>query len=125
MNPQQITWLDIGQTYWPILAASFLVSLLATPVCRRIALHWNLVDRPDDWLKPHKKPIAYLGGLAIFLGWAAGVLLSFYLFEGVDEVRPFAETGPTVKTIMMAGIFVTGMGVMLLGLLDDLRDARP
>lgn len=115
----------MGQKYWPILAASFLVSLLATPICRRIALRWNLVDRPGDWLKPHKQPVAYLGGLAIFLGWAAGVLLSFYLFEGVKEVRPFAGTAPTVKTIMMAGIFVAGLGVMVLGLLDDLYEVSP
>lgn len=125
MSSQQVTLIDIGRTYWPILAVSFFVSLVATPVCRRIALRWNLVDRPDAWLKPHTKPIAYLGGLAIFLGWAAGVLLSFYLFRGVDEVRRFAEIGPTVKTIMMAGIFVAGLGVMLLGLLDDLYDVPP
>ncbi|MCH7591858.1 MAG: undecaprenyl/decaprenyl-phosphate alpha-N-acetylglucosaminyl 1-phosphate transferase [Planctomycetes bacterium] len=120
MSPQQITLVDIGRTYWPILAASFLVSVVATPICRRIALRWNLVDRPDEWLKPHKKPVAYLGGLAIFLGWAAGVLLSFHLFEGVENVHSVAGTVPTVNTIMMAGIFLAGLGVMVLGLLDDL-----
>ena len=125
MSPQHITLVDIGRTYWPILAASFLVSVVATPICRRIALRWNLVDRPDEWLKPHKKPIAYLGGLAIFLGWAAGVLLSFHLFEGVENVRSVAGTVPTVNTIMMAGIFLAGLGVMVLGLLDDLCGVSP
>ncbi len=125
MSPYQITLVDLARTYWPILAASFLVSLVATPICRRIALRWNLVDRPDKWLKPHKKPIAYLGGLAIFLGWSAGVLLSFYLFEGVESVRSVAGTVPIVNTVMMAGIFLAGLGVMVLGLLDDLCGVSP
>lgn len=125
MSPHQITLVDIGRTYWPILTASFIVSLVATPICRRIALRWNLVDRPDEWLKPHKTPVAYLGGLAIFLGWAAGVLLSFYLFEGVESVRSVAGTVPIVNTVMMAGIFLAGLGVMVLGLLDDLCGVSP
>ena len=43
--------------YWPVFVIALAVSLVLTPVCRRIALAKGIVDRPDDWLKPHKKPI--------------------------------------------------------------------
>lgn len=125
MDAGNVTLTDICYTYWPILAASFLVSLVATPICRRIALRWNLVDRPDDGLKPHTGPIAYLGGVAIFLGWGAGVLLALFLFEGVSSERAVSPTTATVKTMMFTGIFLAGLGVMALGLFDDLRWLSP
>lgn len=125
MDAGNVTLTDIGRTYWPILAASFLVSFAATPICRRIAIRWNMVDRPDDWLKPHKGPVAYLGGLAIFLGWAAGVLLAIFLFDGVAGVSQFSDQRPTVQTAMMAGIFLAGLGIMSLGLFDDAHALSP
>ncbi len=121
----QITLLEIIITYWPVLACSFVVSLLATPLCRRYALRKRIVDRPDDWLKPHKKPIPYLGGVAIFVGWAAGVVLALTLFEGLpeEEVRP--RVSPSMDRTMMLGILIAGLATMLLGLFDDLRLASP
>ena len=58
-----------------IAGCSFGISLIATPLCRAFARSRRIVDRPDDFLKPHKKPIPYLGGVAICLGWAAGILV--------------------------------------------------
>lgn len=45
---------DLARTYWPVAACSFVVSLAATPLCRRWALARNIVDRPDQFLKTHK-----------------------------------------------------------------------
>ena len=94
-------------TYWPILAISFLATLLLTPLCRRWALRRGFVDRPDDFLKPHQKPIPYLGGLAICGGWAAGLVLAIvHLDLGASRTL---------------GVLVAGLGIMLLGLFDDLH----
>ncbi|MGB2987028.1 MAG: MraY family glycosyltransferase [Phycisphaerae bacterium] len=101
------------------------MSLVATPLCRWYALRKKIVDRPDDWLKPHKKPVPYLGGVAIFAGWAAGVLLAFGLFEHVPEEVVGPRTAPTMDMMMMVGIFLAGLAIMLLGLFDDLRMASP
>ena len=125
MPEHHTTLWDVCRTYWPILAGSFLVSFAATPLCRRYALRRKIVDRPDDFLKPHKAPVPYLGGVAIFLGWAAGVLLAFALFEPVPEVVVRPRVAPTMDMTMMAGIFVAGLAIMLLGLFDDLRMAAP
>jgi len=48
--------------FWPVLVVSFAGSLAATWLCKRVAIKFGIVDRPDDLVKTHKKPIAYLGG---------------------------------------------------------------
>ena len=116
---------DILQAYWPVLAVSFVVALVATPLCRRFALARGIVDRPDDFLKPHAKPIPYLGGVAIFFGWAAGLLLAMWMFEPNTVGPTEPHEGPNVDRTMMIGILVGGAAIMLLGLFDDLRMASP
>lgn len=120
-----MTLLEIARVYWPILACSLAVSLLATPLCRRYALKKNIVDRPDDWLKPHRKPIPYFGGVAIFLGWAAGIIWALVLLDTapVEVIEPSASASMDRK--MMIGILIAGGAIMLLGLFDDLRLASP
>ncbi len=104
---------EIAERFWPIAAVSFAVSLVATPVFRRIAIRYGIVDRPDAFLKPHEKPIPYLGGVAIFLGWLAGVMVSI----PVQSV--------SVRTGLICGIAAAGLATMLIGLFDDLRVMRP
>jgi len=99
--------------FWPVLLVSFVVALATTPICRTLALQLRSVDRPDDFLKPHQKPIPYLGGVAIFLGWVAGVLIALRLASG------------NVRMPLMLGIAMAGLLIMLIGLFDDLRYMRP
>lgn len=106
-------WHVVLARFWPVAAVSFLLALLATPICRRVALQRGIVDRPDDYLKPHGKAIPYLGGVAIFLGWIGGIALGI-LSEAIN-----------VRTGFMLGIAVAGCAIMLVGLFDDLRVMRP
>jgi UDP-GlcNAc:undecaprenyl-phosphate GlcNAc-1-phosphate transferase len=46
-----------------------------TPVARTVALRTGIVDRPGE-LKTQRIPIAYLGGVAVFLAALAGPLLA-------------------------------------------------
>jgi UDP-N-acetylmuramyl pentapeptide phosphotransferase/UDP-N-acetylglucosamine-1-phosphate transferase len=61
--------------FWPVLLCSFVVSLGATWLCKKIAIKFGIVDKPDDLVKTHKEPIAYLGGVGIFVGLAVGVMI--------------------------------------------------
>lgn len=125
MPAPQTTLPEICATYWPILVIAFLVSLTATPICRWYALRRNIVDRPDDWLKPHRTPVPYLGGVAIFLGWTAGMALTLVLFDdaGPEPIGPRGE--PTMDRSMMLGILLAGLAIMLVGLIDDVRGLSP
>ncbi len=122
---QKIHLLQIITTYWPIGACSLIVSLLATPTCRIIALRVGAVDKPDQWLKPHGKPIPYLGGVAIFLGWATGILVAMKLYAHSDIASVTTHQEPTIFPRMMMGILLAGTIIMLIGLWDDLRPLPP
>lgn len=100
----------LGPHGW-VCVVSFLTAAAATPICRWLAMRFGIVDKPDDLLKPHGRPIAYLGGVAIFLGWVAGML----------SQAPFAaDTLSWFLALMLAG----GLA-MIVGLLDDLRNIAP
>jgi len=50
---------------------ALIVTLVAAPVLRRVALRRGFVDRPGP-LKTHRAPVPYLGGVAVFLGLVVG-----------------------------------------------------
>lgn len=92
------------------LLVSFAVTLVATPVARRIAVATELYDRPDGGLKPHQRPIPYLGGAAMFAGWLAAIVWS----ARAGQVAPAANW-----------VVVGGAVLMLIGLIDDIRHLPP
>jgi len=67
--------------FWPVLAFSFLSALVATSLCKSIALKFGIVDKPDSLVKTHKGTIAYLGGVGILVGLTVGV------FTGIVTVH--------------------------------------
>ena len=76
-QPLIVPPLEIFHGYMGVFVVSFLVALFATPLMRRLAVTYGIVDRPTEARKAHRVPIAYLGGIAIFLGLAAGIAFSF------------------------------------------------
>jgi len=48
---------------------AFAITAVATPFVRRYALSHDIIDRPSEPRKIHTRPIAYLGGSAIFVGF--------------------------------------------------------
>lgn len=124
MAQPYLTLSEILRAYWPIPLGALAVSLLATPLCRRFALKRGFVDRPDDFLKPHKKPIPYLGGVAIFLGWAAGVGLALVIFRVASSEQEIGAS-PSIYPTTMVGVLLAGLAIMALGLCDDLRFLSP
>ncbi|MFQ5428696.1 MAG: glycosyltransferase family 4 protein [Phycisphaerae bacterium] len=95
---------------WPLLGAAA-ATLVAVPLVRRLAVALDLFDRPDAGLKPHEKPIPYLGGVALYCGWVATAVL-FCRFHPLDR-QP------------MAWIVLAGSASMVVGLIDDIRGLRP
>ena len=127
MPVRYLSLAELARAYWPILPIAVAVSLVATPLCRRYALARKIVDRPDDFLKPHKRPIPYLGGIAIFAGWAAGLMVAFFAVRtnAPDAADASLGAGPHFDGRMIAGILLAGAAVTLLGLFDDLRALSP
>lgn len=73
-----VHWWTMLRAIWNphiwILTSSMFLTLILTPLFRALAMKYKVYDMPDDQLKTHRRPIPYLGGLAIFLGFALPVL---------------------------------------------------
>ena len=85
---KQLSWVF---QFWPVLAASFIAALAATALCKKIALKYGIVDKPDETVKTHKEPIAYLG---------ASVRASTTLSD--EHARWLASRDPTRPTILFS-----------------------
>ena len=111
---KQITWI---LPFLPVLLISFAAALPGTWLCKKIALKFGVVDRPDGMVKTHTKPIAYLGGLGILLGFAAGILIGMTYLEQTEMFRLYLK--------LLIGILAGASVACFVGLIDDLFNIRP
>ncbi|MBN1149875.1 undecaprenyl/decaprenyl-phosphate alpha-N-acetylglucosaminyl 1-phosphate transferase [candidate division WOR-3 bacterium] len=86
---------------------SALLCLYTTPLARKAALFFGIVDIPDDKLKKHDSPTPYLGGIALFVS----VLITASSFLFFDNV--------------VLGILLSSSIIIIVGILDDLQALKP
>jgi UDP-GlcNAc:undecaprenyl-phosphate/decaprenyl-phosphate GlcNAc-1-phosphate transferase len=100
----------IGALLRPALAFALavVVSLYLTPLMRRAAIRFGIVDKPDGRLKTQREPVAYLGGLAIYLSF----LLALTATLRFDSTQ-------------VLGLLLAGAIVVILGLIDDFGVLTP
>jgi UDP-GlcNAc:undecaprenyl-phosphate GlcNAc-1-phosphate transferase len=113
-DKRPISW---ALRFWPVLASSFVFALAATWLCKKIALKFGIVDRPDDLVKTHKEPIAYLGGIGMLIGLTVGVL------AGIACLRNEEFSSPALKWLV--GILFGAVIACFVGLADDIFDIKP
>jgi UDP-GlcNAc:undecaprenyl-phosphate GlcNAc-1-phosphate transferase len=96
--------------------ASTMLSLLLTPLARRVALRLDMVDRPGA-RKRHLMATPLLGGAAIYLAFAMAVVAGLILWSGLSE----GTQSDTPLDWQSLGVMAVGGGLMLslTGLLDD------
>jgi len=90
---------------------ALLVTVFGTPIAARVARRTGVMDIPDTFLKPHARPIPYLGGTAICLGWTVALLAAMRWSD-----LPIGKLVP---------ILLGGIGMSIVGLLDDVRNLSP
>jgi UDP-GlcNAc:undecaprenyl-phosphate/decaprenyl-phosphate GlcNAc-1-phosphate transferase len=97
---------------WPNLHPSWIQAAVALPVAvglgfvvRAVGARVGALDHPDASLKPHERPVSYLGGLAVAGGVAAGIA--------------------THGWPLPAGATVALCGAVALGLADDALRVPP
>ena len=100
--------------YFLLFVISYLFVGVLTPLMRKIAIATDVVDRPNSSHKSHKKPVPYLGGVAIIIG-VITVSYSASLFSQF-----------TSSTFWLAAS-VLGPALLLglIGLWDDIRNLPP
>jgi UDP-GlcNAc:undecaprenyl-phosphate GlcNAc-1-phosphate transferase len=89
-----------------LIALAF--SSLVIPLLKKIAFRFRCYDDPaGDALKIHQKPIPYLGGIGIFIGFGAGLVIA-RLFHQVSGLQSL-------------GLLVGSIVILFLGFWDDLK----
>lgn len=101
--------LDILKEYQYLGYLAFVATVFLTPVAIRAAHRFRILDIPDQKLKPHARPIPYLGGTAICAAWALTLIAA--MASGV--VRDWQ---------MMLPLLIGGVAMSIIGLIDDARD---
>ncbi len=91
--------------YLVAFAGVLLLSLLGTPLARRLGLRLQVMDQPDPRRKVHATPTPRLGGVAIFLSTMLVVLV----------------LGEQLNLNQLGSILIGATGVSVLGLWDDRR----
>lgn len=108
--------------YLCLFCASLLVSILTTPLARKIAVAVGAVDYPNA-RRINKTPIPRMGGIAIFCGIVAAFVVQYLgtTFLGWPIVlvpSPLLEVNYWMLVLAFLVIFVTG-------LLDDRYTLKP
>lgn len=93
-----------------IFVLGFAAGLAGTWLSRRLAWRFQIVDRPDQTVKTHTRPIAYMGGLGIGAGFAVGMAV-FAAKTG---------TAAAVGWLLAASVLIC-----LVGLADDIVSLSP
>jgi UDP-GlcNAc:undecaprenyl-phosphate/decaprenyl-phosphate GlcNAc-1-phosphate transferase len=86
---------------------SLTVALYVAPGLIAAAERYGIVDHPNNPLKQHKKPVAYLGGLVIFIGFVLGLAVTTQFDQRV------------------LGLLLATSLVVSVGLIDDLGTLIP
>jgi UDP-GlcNAc:undecaprenyl-phosphate/decaprenyl-phosphate GlcNAc-1-phosphate transferase len=90
--------------------SAFLVATVLMPAAKAASLRWGIVAQPSSD-RPHQKPTALLGGVAVLAGFVVAIRLVGIL------------TGLPPHSIPWLAGFAVAMCVV--GLLDDIIDLRP
>lgn len=109
--------------YWPVLVSSLIFSLGATWLCKKVALKLGIVDRPDNLVKTHKEPIAYLGGIGILVGLTVGVLCGIWLLSKIVLIEDTEVFGKSLRWLL--AILAGSAIACFVGVVDDILDIRP
>ena len=103
-----------NKEYFLLFVGAYLLVGVLTPLMRKIAIATKVVDQPNASHKSHKKPVPYLGGVAIIIGI---VTISY----STSLISNFTSTTFWLATSVLGPALALG----LIGLWDDVKDLPP
>lgn len=104
--------------YFATFILSFIISFFLTLLARKISFKLKIIDYPDAERKIHDKPIALLGGWAIYLSFVLLTLLFVIFFP--DLILTY-----NINLIQILGIILAGLILMISGTFDDKYNLSP
>ena len=100
--------------FFYLFTAAFITVSLLTPLMRVVAIRYGVVDSPNASHKTHKRPVPYLGGVAIVLG------IIFFAYVAIFS-KDYTKENLWLATSVLAPAILMG----IIGLIDDIRNLSP
>ena len=94
--------------FFPVMVAGFAAAVGFTPITRRLAFHFGVLDQPGA-RKVHQRPTPLLGGLAIY----GALMLALVFFS------------PPFYLVEFGAILAGTTWLVLVGFVDDRRGMQP
>ena len=104
------TPMELLNGYAPAFVIAFAVALVSTPFVRRIAVRSGVIDMPDRLRKQHAYPVAYLGGVSVFLGVVVALIAASFVTRG----------DAALLKVVPLSVIVGMIAIMMTGLADDI-----
>ncbi|MGE3180333.1 MAG: hypothetical protein AB7N71_01785, partial [Phycisphaerae bacterium] len=105
------TIIDVFTEFAPYAGIAALITAIATPIAMAAARHWDVMDHPDTFLKPHAKSTPYLGGAALVFGWCIALMI--------------ATLRGKITMFDLSPMLLGGLAIAIIGLADDIRHIEP
>ena len=90
-----------------VMIIGIAVAYVTTPLSIRLANKLGIIDKPRDDSRVHSRPIPRFGGMGIFLGSMAAMIIP-------------AGMNSSIRTAMLGGVLMYALGVA-----DDICDLKP
>jgi UDP-N-acetylmuramyl pentapeptide phosphotransferase/UDP-N-acetylglucosamine-1-phosphate transferase len=102
--------------YIMVFLVGLVVTYLLTPVVRGLAIRCGVVDLPDA-RRPHKRPTARGGGVAVVIGVHAACL--------VAVLYPWPQLNGALNFVWWQKYALASLVLFVVGVVDDVRGMKP
>lgn len=120
--------------YCLAIVGAFVVAFATVPFWKKFCLRYGVMDDPGH-RKIHDHPIPLAGGLAVLTGVLTPIIVASVLLLLQGHFGHFKILNPNAASLLMhglerrhtelLGIFIGGIGMLILGILDDKHELRP
>ena len=121
---QRFTLDTVLSPYVYTFLAAYILSFIFTPIMRRVAEYYGIIDKPDLLRKMHSRPVAYLGGVAVFIGWVGGLAVSQFVGLHYWDAS-WNNTDYAHHVVIPPAIMIAAFIIITLGLWDDIKTLNP
>lgn len=98
-----------------VFLCAFGLAVVVTPLTKRLALRWQIVDQPRG-RHQHGVVMPKLGGLALYVAFTGAILLA--------QVLPVPRFDPE-EWVRLSGLLLGGLFIFVVGLVDDIFEFGP
>ena len=97
-------------------AAALVAALAITPIVRRLAFRYGMLDHPGEHRKVHRTPVPRLGGVGMVIAFGVGIAVATVASGDLNAGGLRPNRAPAI----LAGVSL----LLALGLIDDIRGMR-